>query len=77
MLDEIREIVRQEIVAAMGDRLPEIMTPAETGKYLGLSIKTLAIWRCKGEGPAYIKSGGVMYLVSDLKEYVEKRRVKT
>ncbi len=38
----------------------------------------LAQWRCKGEGPAYIKNGRkVLYMGSDLNDYLEKCRVVT
>jgi hypothetical protein len=33
----------------------------EAAKYLGLSEKTLASYRCNGTGPAFIKQGGIFY----------------
>lgn len=34
--------------------------------YLGKSKKTLDMWRCKGEGPKWIKRGRVFYYLTDL-----------
>lgn len=35
-------------------------------KYLGKSSKTLDMWRCKGQGPKWIKRGRVFYFLTDL-----------
>lgn len=35
-------------------------------KYLGKSTKTLDMWRCKGEGPKWIKRGRIFYYLADL-----------
>ena len=40
--------------------------------YLGLSEKTLAMWRCQGTGPAYIKPGRVFYYKEDLDRWLNK-----
>ena len=40
--------------------------------YLGLSEKTLAMWRCQGSGPAYIKPGRVFYYKEDLDKWLNK-----
>lgn len=34
--------------------------------YLGKSPKTLDMWRCKGEGPQWIKRGRIFYFLADL-----------
>jgi hypothetical protein len=34
--------------------------------YLGLSEKTLAMMRCKGTGPKYVKRGRIFYFLEDL-----------
>lgn len=34
--------------------------------YIGLSVKTLAMMRCKGQGPKFIKRGRVFYFVHEL-----------
>ena len=41
--------------------------------YLGLSEKTLANMRCRGDGPKFVKMGRVRYRWADLAEYVEER----
>ncbi|HRZ07459.1 MAG TPA: helix-turn-helix domain-containing protein [Candidatus Competibacteraceae bacterium] len=44
--------------------------------YLGLSIKSLAIMRSLGTGPAFFKLGGrCFYRRADLDSWVESRRV--
>ena len=50
---------------------PDHLTPAETAKHLGLkSAGTLANWRCKGRGPAYVKHGrNVLYAVEAVAAY--------
>jgi len=39
--------------------------------YLGLKEKTLAMMRCKGTGPKYIKRGKVFYYQDDLNEWIQ------
>ena len=34
--------------------------------YLGVAEKTLAMWRCQGVGPRFIKRGRVFYYKEDL-----------
>jgi hypothetical protein len=34
--------------------------------YLGLSVKTLAMKRCSGEGPKFVKRGRIFYFKKDL-----------
>ena len=34
--------------------------------YLGLSVKTLAMLRCGGKGPRFVKRGKVFYFQADL-----------
>ena len=43
---------------------------------LGGDRNTLSVWRCKGEGPPFVKlrQGGIRYLVSDLKRYIIEGR---
>ncbi len=38
--------------------------------YLGLSQKTLAMMRCNGTGPKFIKRGRVFYFKEDLDEWL-------
>ena len=39
--------------------------------YLGLKVKTLAMMRCKGTGPKYIKRGKIFYYQDDLNEWIQ------
>jgi predicted DNA-binding transcriptional regulator AlpA len=50
------------------------MDPANAGLYLGVSVKTLAMWRSYGRGPKFIKQGGsrVFYFESDLREWISQ-----
>jgi hypothetical protein len=38
--------------------------------YLGLSQKTLAMMRCQGTGPEYIKRGRIFYFKADLDDWI-------
>ena len=38
--------------------------------YLGLSPKTLAMKRCKGQGPKFIKRGRIFYFKKDLDSWL-------
>jgi len=40
--------------------------------YLGLSQKTLAMMRCEGTGPKYIKPGRIFYFKEDLDQWILK-----
>lgn len=40
--------------------------------YLGLSVKTIAMMRCDGTGPKFIKRGRVFYFKKDLDEWLMK-----
>lgn len=51
-------------------------TTQEAAAYLGLSPRTLAAYRSKGTGPAYMRiEGNVRYLKVDLDSYMASRRV--
>jgi hypothetical protein len=49
----------------------------EAGEMLGAHPETLANWRCKGTGPAFVRIGGraIRYLEDDLLRYLEQNRV--
>lgn len=47
------------------------MDTKNASAYLGLSEKTLAMKRCDGNGPRYIKRGRVFYFKKDLDEWLE------
>ena len=42
--------------------------------YTGLSEKTLAMKRCDGTGPKFIKRGRIFYFKEDLDEWLDSRR---
>lgn len=53
------------------------LTPVDLARRLGVSVDTLARWRCQGIGPLYIKPGGnakqarVRYRLSDIEAWEE------
>ncbi|ETA72669.1 MULTISPECIES: helix-turn-helix domain-containing protein [Mesorhizobium] len=52
----------------------ELVTPAQTARFLKVSVKTLANWRVKGDGPVFKKIGSsVVYDFADLKSFVATR----
>ena len=54
------------------DRLDVLMDPARVSAYLGVPVRTLANWRYKGLGPAFIKTGRhVRYRSADVARWVE------
>ena len=38
--------------------------------YIGVAPQTLAMWRCQGVGPRFIKRGRVFYYKEDLDEWI-------
>lgn len=38
--------------------------------YLGLAAKTLAMMRCNGTGPKFVKRGKIFYFMEDLDEWM-------
>jgi len=40
--------------------------------YLGLAEKTMAMWRCAGKGPKFIRMGRVFYYQKDLDSWMEE-----
>jgi len=54
-----------------------LMDPRTCAAYLGVSVLTLACFRCKGQGPDFIKVGGcVRYRRSALEAWLESRTKK-
>lgn len=43
-----------------------------TAQYIGVSKKTLEMWRCQGTGPAFIKPGRIFYFKDDLDEWLNE-----
>ena len=50
------------------------MTPRNAALYLGLAVKTLAVHRWKGTGPAYVKAGRIFYFRADLDAWLHAAR---
>jgi predicted DNA-binding transcriptional regulator AlpA len=60
--------VTQESVVTLPDGR---MNAKNAALYLGLSDKTLAMKRCDGKGPKYVKCGGkVFYFKSELDDWI-------
>lgn len=55
--------------------LEKLMTPRQVSDLLGVSIQTLAVWRCEQRYPLpYVKSGRlVRYRSSDVQRFIESR----
>lgn len=50
-----------------------ILDPRQAGQYINVPQKTLANWRCAGEGPAFFKIGNsVRYRQSGLDSFLAK-----
>ena len=44
-----------------------LLTSTEAAAYLRASVQTLAHWRCRGDGPVYLKRRGrILYRQADL-----------
>ncbi len=46
------------------------MDTCNTSKYTGLSDKTLAMMRCNGNGPKFVKRGRIFYFQSDIDDWM-------
>lgn len=56
----------------------QYLTPSETADRLNVSSGTLANWRSRGTGPAYLKIGRkVSYAIVDLDAWADKNKIKT
>jgi len=44
----------------------------DAAAYLGISPKTLATWRTRGEGPVFIKLGRIFYYKSDVDAWLSQ-----
>lgn len=51
-----------------------LLTEFQVFEIFGIQPKTLANWRCRGRGPAFVKIGGhVRYRPQDLKAFLDSR----
>jgi hypothetical protein len=54
----------------------EVLTQTQAAHYLNRGLRTLALWRGRGYGPAFVRIGGaIMYRVADLQTFIERNRV--
>lgn len=52
----------------------QFLTTPQAAEYIGLHKSTLDTWRCRGEGPRFVKLGrAVRYRIKDLDAYIESR----
>ena len=69
---------------ALGEptRMTDFIFPSELSSRIGISVQTLARWRCEGRGPDYLKIGsrrvaypadGVSAWLQDCKEAAQAR----
>ena len=60
------------------DNTPPLLTDDQVFQLFGVKPKTLANWRCKGAGPAFVKVGHqVRYRPEDLKAFLDSRVFKS
>jgi hypothetical protein len=63
----INEVTVEKVMMFPDGRL----NTKNTSAYLGLSEKTLAMKRCDGTGPKFIKRGRIFYFKNDLDEWLQ------
>jgi hypothetical protein len=63
----INEVTVEKVMMFPDGRL----NTRNTSAYLGLSEKTLAMKRCDGTGPKFIKRGRIFYFKNDLDEWLK------
>ena len=55
----------------------QFVRDTEAARILGLSPQTLRNWRCRHQGPEYVKIGyAIRYKIADLLDFAEKGRVR-
>ena len=53
------------------------MDTKNASTYLGLSTKTLAMMRCSGTGPQFVKRGKIFYFKTDMDDWIHLGRAKS
>jgi hypothetical protein len=46
------------------------MDTSNASAYVGLSAKTMAMMRCNGTGPKFVKRGRIFYFIEDLNSWL-------
>ena len=64
-------LTKREVVILPDGR----MDAKNAAAYLGLSVKTLAMQRCAGTGPTFVKRGRIFYFQQDMDEWLRNGRV--
>ena len=56
--------------SASTDTTPQTLTPARLSERWDIPVATLAGWRYRGKGPAFLRlNGAVRYRVADVEDY--------
>jgi hypothetical protein len=67
----------QKTVELIKQTVEKLIKPKQAAAMLELSEQTLANWRCRGVGPAYLKIGrSVRYKEAELAIYAERNRIE-
>lgn len=54
----MEKVQRESILTRMAtNTLNRLLTAAEVAELLNVKIQTLALWRCTGKGPAFVRIG--------------------
>jgi len=79
LLKVLRQVVSEAVTDAFTNFKEDetvLLDEKETAEFFGLRPQTLALWRHKGIGPAYIKLGSsVRYDFKELKAYLHTQRI--
>ena len=51
------------------------MRTEDAARYLGLAPKTLAMMRCSGKGPRFVKKGRIFYFKEDIDAWLNTHRM--
>lgn len=55
------------------------LRPSEAAELIGVSVQTLAHWRCRGCGPIFTRAGSrdIRYRRSDLEAFMTEREARS
>jgi hypothetical protein len=70
LLNDSQNLITPQIAVFPDGR----MDTRNASLYLGLSSKTLAMWRCQGIGPKFIKRGRIFYFKEDMDAWIQAGR---